>query len=176
MGDQPVCGLTGITALLTPRRLVSLLRLGALGAGALLTALLLGPFQGLERHLGLSDTVAHAIAFYAVTVGLFAIAPHHRRTDLALAALAFGVLIELGQGLTGRSLSLQDLAWDTVGISAALLPGLVERLRHLVRVAPDQDFATLRMQDRRRTAATRSSEDPTGEPVAPLSSRRVSGG
>jgi VanZ family protein len=158
--------------LLTPQRLVSLLRLGALVSGALLTALLLGPFQGLERHLGLSDTVAHAMAFYAVTVGLFAIAPHHRRTDLALAALAFGVVIELAQGLTGRSLSLLDLAWDAVGISAALLPGLVERLRHLVRVAPDQDFATLRAQDRRKMKEAQ----PSAETVARPSRRRVSAG
>ncbi|WP_396595672.1 hypothetical protein [Brevundimonas sp. R86498] len=162
--------------MLTPKRLVGLLRLGALIAGALLTVLLLGPFQGLERHLGLSDTVAHAIAFYAVTVGLFAIAPHRRRTDLALAALAFGVLIELGQGVTGRSLSLTDLAWDTAGISAALLPGLVERLRHLVRVAPDQDFATLRTQDRRRSAALGSSDRPAVAPVSPVSRRRISAG
>lgn len=136
--------------MVTPRRLVELLRSAAILAVVVLTVLLLGPFQGLERHLGLNDAAAHAIAFYAVTVGLFAIAPDHRRTDLALAALAFGVVIESGQALTGRSLSLNDLAWDGAGIAAALLPGLVERLRHLARVAPDQDFAALRGADRRR--------------------------
>lgn len=135
--------------MLTPERLVNLLRLAAVACALLLTVLFLGPFQGLERQVGLNDKAAHAIAFYGVALGLFAIAPHHRRTDLALAALAFGVLIELGQGLTGRSLSLADLAWDGAGILAALAPGLVERLRHHARLTPDQDFATLRALDRR---------------------------
>lgn len=135
--------------MLTPNRLVGLLRLAALVSIGLLTVLLLGPFQGLERQLGLDDKAAHAIAFYSVTLGLFAIAPRHRRTDLALAAFAFGVLIELLQGVTGRSLSLGDLIWDGAGILAALAPGLVERLRHFVRAAPDQDFATLLSADRR---------------------------
>lgn len=139
--------------MLTPRRLVTFLRLAAVACGIGLTVLLLGPFQGLERHLGLDDTAAHAIAFYAVTVGLFAVAPHHRRTDLALAAFAFGVLIEIAQGLTGRSLSIVDLAWDSAGILAALAPGQVERLRHLIRAAPDQSFATLRALDSRQPSS-----------------------
>lgn len=148
--------LIGILILLTPRRLVGLLRLVAVAALLGLLLLLLGPPLGLEQRLGLTDKAAHAFAFFGVTVALFAIAPHRRRTDLALAALALGILTELAQGLTGRSLSLSDLAWNCVGILAALTPGLVERLRHLVRVSPDQDLTTLSALDRRRSRASGS--------------------
>lgn len=118
---------------MTPNRLVLILRLAAVVAGLGLTLLLLGPFQGLERHLSLTDKEAHALAFFAVTIGLFVIAPRWRRTDLALVALALGVAIELAQGLTGRSASLMDLMADSVGIVAAVMPGVIERLRHHIR-------------------------------------------
>lgn len=138
--------------MLTPRTLITLLRLSAVICAVLLTTLLVGPFQGLERVVGLDDRIAHAMAFYGVTLGLFAIAPAHRRTDLALAAYAFGVLIELAQGLTGRSLSLSDLGWDGAGILAALAPGLVERLRHHARSSPDETFSTLAARERRKAS------------------------
>ncbi len=118
---------------MTPNRLVLILRLAAVVAGLGLTVLLLGPFQGLERNLSLTDKEAHALAFFAVTIGLFVIAPRCRRTDLALVALALGVAIELAQGLTGRSASLMDLMADSVGIVAAVMPGVIERLRHHIR-------------------------------------------
>lgn len=138
---------------MTPNRLVLILRLAAVVSGLCLTALLLGPFQGLEQTLGLSDKEVHAIAFFAVTVGLFVIAPRRRRTDLALAALAFGVIIELVQGLTGRSASLSDLMADSVGILAAVLPGMAERLRHHIRTHPNLDFGSIRMLDQRQRAS-----------------------
>lgn len=134
----------------TPRQLVSALRLGAVFALLGLTILLLGPFQWLVPALGLSDELAHAGTFYLVTLGLFAIAPRHRRTDLALAAFAFGILIEIAQGLTGRSASLTDLAANSAGILAALAPGMIERLRHHVRTSPDVTFASLCVEDRRK--------------------------
>lgn len=143
---------------MTPNRVVALLRVAAAASAVGLTLLLLGPFQGLEQVFHLSDKEAHALAFFGVTVGLFSIAPRWRRTDLALAALAFGVLIELAQGLTGRSVSLVDLIADSVGILAALVPGLVERLRHHVRTSPDVDFAVIRSLDRRRPQAAVASD------------------
>ena len=137
----------------TPRQTVKALRIASVFALIGLTGLLLGPFQGLEQAFHLTDKEAHALAFFGVTLGLFAIAPQWRRTDLALAALAFGVLIELAQGLTGRSASLLDLMADSVGILAALAPGLVESLRHHVRTSPDVDFAVIRSLDRRTPRA-----------------------
>ena len=138
---------------MTPNRLVALLRVCALCSAVGLTILFLGPFTYLVDVFHVTDKQAHAFAFFGVTLGLFAIAPRWRRTDLALAALAFGVLIELAQGLTGRSVSLMDLMADGVGILAALAPGMVERLRHYVRTSPDVDFASIRARDRRSRAA-----------------------
>lgn len=138
---------------MTPNRLVALLRVCALFSAVGLTILFLGPFTYLVDVFHVTDKEAHALAFFGVTLGLFAIAPRWRRTDLALAALAFGVLIELAQGLTGRSVSLTDLMADGVGILAALAPGMVERLRHHVRTSPDVDFARIRARDRRSRAA-----------------------
>ena len=158
---------------MTPNRLVALLRLAAAVSAMWFTVLLLGPFQGLEQVFHLTDKEAHALAFFGVTLGLFAIAPRWRRTDLALAALAFGVFIELAQGLTGRSVSLLDLLADGVGILAALAPGLVERLRHHVRTSPDIDFATIRSLDRRtpQTATARDAEGAANENKAGTAAR-----
>ena len=154
---------------MTPNRLVALLRVCALCSAVGLTILFLGPFTYLVDVFHVTDKQAHAFAFFGVTLGLFAIAPRWRRTDLALAALAFGVLIELAQGLTGRSASLSDLMADGVGILAALLPGLVERLRHHVRTSPDIDFASIRARDRRSRAAPAPApviQAATAQPVA----------
>ena len=134
---------------MTPNRLVALLRVAAVFSAIGLTVLFLGPFTYLVDVFHVTDKEAHALAFFGVTVGLFAIAPRWRRMDLALAALAFGVLIELAQGVTGRSVSLSDLAADAVGILAALVPGLIEQLRRQVRTSPDATFADLRAADRR---------------------------
>ncbi|WP_309630353.1 hypothetical protein [Brevundimonas sp.] len=138
---------------MTPNRLVALLRICALCSAVCLTILFLGPFTYLVDVFHVTDKEAHALAFFGVTLGLFAIAPRWRRTDLALAALAFGVLIELAQGLTGRGVSLTDLMADGVGILAALVPGIVERLRHHLRTSPDIDFASIRARDRRSRTA-----------------------
>lgn len=135
---------------MTPNRLVALLRAGAVISAIGVTALFLGPFTWLVDVFHVTDKEAHALIFFGVTLTLFAIAPKWRRTDLALAALGFGVLIELAQGLTGRSVSLLDLAANTVGILAALLPGMVEQLRRYMRTSPDTAFAEIRTTDRRQ--------------------------
>jgi len=144
----------------TPRQLVSALRLGTVLALLGLTVLLLGPFQGLVHVFQVSEREAHALAFFGVTLALFATLPRWRRTDLALVALSFATLTEIGQSLTGRSMSLTDLAWDGIGILAALLPGMVERLRHYVRTNPDVNFASLRASDQRRPKASGTEAGP----------------
>jgi VanZ family protein len=103
---------------------------------AMLTVLLLGPFQGLEAHIGLTDKTAHAAAFYVLSLGLFASLPRIRRTDLALWVLAFAAATEIAQALTGRSASIEDLLADAVGIVIAVVPAMVERLRYSLR-APE---------------------------------------
>lgn len=152
---------------MTPNRLIALLRLTAAVAVIGLTILFLGPFTYLLDVFQVSDREAHALIFFGVTVGLFAIAPRTRRTDLALTALGLGVLIELAQGLTGRSVSLLDLAANGVGILAALVPGWIEQLRHHARKSPDIAFADLRAADRRRATSRRTVPKPTVQsPVA----------
>lgn len=137
--------------MLTPRRLVHLARLIFLIGVAVLAVLVLGPFQGLEERIGLTDKSAHVIAFYLLGVATLAIAPKWRRTDLILALLGAGVLIEVLQGFTGRSMSLSDLGADALGLAAAAAPGFVEQLRRLARRHPDLSFAEIAALDRRRT-------------------------
>jgi VanZ family protein len=126
-----------------------MLRLAAMACGLGMAVLMLGPFQGLEHVFGLGDKPAHAIAFFCMTNGLFAVAPGFRRGDIALSVLLVGVLSEVLQALTGRSMSVTDLMADTVGIVVALIPGWIERLRYLARVFPDTGFAEIRALDRR---------------------------
>ena len=136
-------------SLLTPNRLLGILRPAAAVCGLGLAVLMLGPFHGAERLFGLTDGPAHAIAFFWIATGLFAIAPGWRRGDIALAALLIAVMSETLQALTGRSLSLLELGADAVGIVVALIPGWVERLRYLARACPDATFADIRAADRR---------------------------
>ena len=138
---------------LTPRKIVRLSRVAAAISGFGLMVLMLGPFQGLEEAFGLSDKAAHAVAFFAATTGLFLIAPGWRRGDIALYAIGFGVLVELMQGLTGRSMSATDVMADGVGIAVALIPSLIEQIRWMARAHPDLTLAEIAAQDRRRGAS-----------------------
>ncbi|MFC5345617.1 hypothetical protein ACETK8_14920 [Brevundimonas staleyi] len=152
---------------MTPSRLVAILRVAAVFAAIGLTILFLGPFTYLLDVFHVADKEAHALIFFGATLGLFAIAPTWRRTDLALAALAFGVLIEVAQGMTGRSMSLMDLTGDGVGILAALVPGWVEQLRRHARTSPDVTFAELRTADRRQASSIRPPQETVARPISP---------
>lgn len=106
-------------------RVLALVRAGAtLGALALI-GLMLGPFQGLEQRVGLTDVAAHAVGFGVITAALLLNLPRLGRLPSAGLALALGGGIELLQAMSGRSASLTDLAADLVGIAlvAALWPG-----------------------------------------------------
>ena len=142
--------------MLTPQRTILLLRLVTGLAVCGLLATTLGPFQGHEQRLGLSDKAAHVSAFYLISLLLFAVAPQRRRSDLALVMLGLGVAIELAQGLLGRSLSLADLLADGVGVAAAIAPAWVERLRYLARRHPYLPFAAALDADRRRPSSRSS--------------------
>jgi hypothetical protein len=113
--------------------LLTFVRLGVVAAGGTMAMLMLGPFQGLEGELGLTDKAAHAIAFYVATLGCFAALPNMRRTETGLMMLVFGASVELIQGLTGRAMSLSDFLADSVGVAAASLPAAVERWRYSLK-------------------------------------------
>ncbi|QTC90511.1 VanZ family protein [Brevundimonas goettingensis] len=159
-------------SLLTPNRVLRILRPTAAVCGLGLAVVILGPFHGLERVFGLTDGPAHAIAFFWIVTGLFAIAPGWRRGDIALVALLIAVMSETLQALTGRSLSLLELAADAVGIVVAMIPGWVERLRFLARTAPDATFAEIRAQDRRGQPDAEAALDVTALVRSPATRHR----
>lgn len=141
--------------MLTPRHALFLLRLLAVAGTVGLVILLLGPYQGLELRFGMTDKPAHAIAAFFFTQALFMVAPGWRRLDLALIVLLLGALVEVAQGATGRSMSISDFAADGLGVSVALVPGLIEQLRRHVRTSPDVAFAEIRKGDRRQSRGRR---------------------
>lgn len=158
--------------MITPYRAILLLRVVTAVAILGLLVFTLGPFQGVEARAGLNDKSAHVLAFYVITLLVFSVAPQWRRNDLALATLALGLFIELAQGLTGRSVSLLDLAADAVGVAAATLPGWIERLRYDARRHPYLSFSEISAKDRRKRGGRRRSAPPavmTAKSDTPLS-------
>ncbi len=87
-----------------------------------LVALMLGPFQGLEAKMGMSDKQAHIVAFYGLSIALMLGLPKIRKTDVLLLLIAFGGLLEVAQTFTGRSGSLGDWAANCAGTALAVLP------------------------------------------------------
>jgi len=83
---------------------------------------MLGPFQGAERHLMLSDKEAHVIAFFTLTLLAVLAAPQLRKNDLALMAITLGAAAELAQSFVGRSAGFDDLLADAVGVFAVWAP------------------------------------------------------
>jgi hypothetical protein len=141
-----------LTPLGLQRLATAVLAVGVVGV----TIVTLGPFQGAEQRFGLSDKEAHAMAFFAVSVGLFLCAPHRRRLDLALMVLTFGVGIEVVQSLVGRDGDIADACADAIGVFGAVAPGMVERLRHHVRINPNVTFVQIAATDRRRRRSKRA--------------------
>jgi len=135
---------------LTPRRLISVLRVAFAAVAIAAAVLMLGKtFQGLEAFFGLNDKAAHAIAFYGLSIALFTVAPRARRDDLALFVIASALGVELLQGLTGRSVSVMDFLAGAAGVTAAWAPGRIEDLRFEARRHPDLTFAEITARRRR---------------------------
>jgi VanZ family protein len=109
-------------------------RFGLAAFGAVLLVLMLGPFQGLEHTVGLTDKAAHAVAYYFVTLVAFAAFPDVRRTDTAGMVFMIATGIEAVQGFTNRTVSIADLGANSVGVLAAVLPAIVDRWRFHARV------------------------------------------
>lgn len=106
-------------------RLRPWLRVGTTVGAVMLIALMLGPFQGLEQRVGMTDVLAHAVGFAIITAAILLNLPRLGRLSAAGLALALGLAIEMLQAQLGRSASLSDLGADLVGIAlvAALWPG-----------------------------------------------------
>lgn len=88
--------------------------------GALLLAVILVlalvPEPG-QLPIDYNDKVAHAFAFFALMLWFSGVVEMRRLPMLAICLVAYGVLIELLQGLTvTRQPELLDLAADVVGI------------------------------------------------------------
>lgn len=149
---------------LTPHLLMMALRRGAAVGAAAAAILLTGPFRYADFHLPFPDTVAHGMMFYGLTVLGFGALPRSRSGEVALGALAVAAVSELLQALVGRSMSLDDLMGDAIGVTAAFVPVAIMRLRELARTHPHATFAELRRTDRRRARPAPATLGP--EPVA----------
>jgi hypothetical protein len=103
----------------------------AVGVGVVVV--LSGPFPDLQRSLGVSDAIVHAVIFYFATLALFIAAPQNRRVDLALVMLLLALGIELGRQALGGAMAPENLAASVFGVLAAVLPGLLERVRFAMR-------------------------------------------
>jgi len=86
-----------------------------------LLVLMLGPFQGAEGGVGMTDGAAHLAAFGLITGALMINLPRSPRLHVAGLALSLGIAVELVQGATGRSASLHDVAADALGIAIVTL-------------------------------------------------------
>lgn len=92
-----------------------LFRLAFALASAALFFAMLGPFQGAERGVGLTDGAAHVIGFAIITATAFLNLPKATRIEVLGGVLLLGLAVELIQGVTGRQASLHDLAADAIG-------------------------------------------------------------
>jgi len=89
--------------------------------------------QGFESAIVPWDKAAHFIAFWGLTIAMFAAFPERRRFDLAMIAVLIGCGIEVAQQVTGRDAELGDVAADAAGAFAVLAPIWLERLRAVPR-------------------------------------------
>jgi VanZ family protein len=139
--------------MLTPNHVVTTARALLVGGALTASALMLGPWPGLEQVFGLSDKAAHAIAFGALLAVSFLAFPRMRRNDLAAAAVMLGASIEVAQLFTAdRSASFGDLFADALGVGVIYLACHIEQLRALARQRGGATFADIAAQDRRRGA------------------------
>jgi hypothetical protein len=109
----------------TGRRL-GLLRAGAVvWGGMILVGSLLPPatIAPAMPHFSGADLAAHAGAYAVLSLLAVGAWPGRRRLALGAAVLLLGVLIEVVQPLTGRSLSGLDMLADAAGVSGGLVAG-----------------------------------------------------
>jgi hypothetical protein len=136
---------------MTPNHVVNTAR-AVLTVGSVTAAILmLGPWAGLEETLGMSDKVAHAVAFGSLVAISFLAFPRMRRNDLAAAAVLLGASVEIAQLFTpDRTASFDDLFADAVGVTLVYAISHIEQLRAMARKQGSASFSEIKAQNRRR--------------------------
>lgn len=143
----------------TPRHLVALARSACIVMLVALTAITLRDFEFLEGVFspdpaaGLSPA-ALSIAFYILSVVAFVATPRLRRTDIGIAIVGYGVSLQMVQGGLDYQLNGAGVLAVLLGVGSAVLPGMIERLRHDCRRHPYMSFADITRQDRRNRGAS----------------------
>ncbi len=97
------------------------IRLAAFSILAVSLTLMLGPFGGAEAASGISDKVAHFVAFGLILWSFGVLFPRLPRLAAAVLAVALGGSVEVVQGMVGRDADILDLVADTFGVAVALL-------------------------------------------------------
>jgi VanZ family protein len=114
--------------MLLPYRFPRPVRLGlyALAVGILFVLCLL-PSKSLPDS-GAGDRFEHTAAWFVLTLSGYVLAPN-RRIAIPAFALAYGVVMELLQGVagTGRHADPLDLAADATGVAIAVVVFLIAR-------------------------------------------------
>ena len=137
---------------LKPAHIVPVAR-GALVLGVLgVVVLTLGPFAGAEEIFGMSDKLAHAVAFGGLLMIAFFAFPFRRRIDMMLAALALGAGIEIAQTFVARSSSLLDWVADAAGVYGVYVVSMIERWRWMIREQGALTFVEIAAMDARRAS------------------------
>lgn len=101
--------------------MIRLIRWVALAALLCLLVLMLGPFQGMEREVGLTDKPAHSLAFAVITAALFLNWQRGSRLQIAGAAIAIATCVEVLQAVTGRDAELADVMAGGLGVAVVAL-------------------------------------------------------
>ncbi|UAL08997.1 VanZ family protein [Caulobacter segnis] len=133
-----------------PVHLVAAARVTLLLGALTVAVLTLGPFQGAERLVGLSDKEAHALAFGGLLAVSFLAFPRMRRNDLALAALILGGATEIAQIIGHRDGNFLDWLADAAGILVVHGASLIESVRKMAREQGHLTFAQIAAMDQRR--------------------------
>jgi VanZ family protein len=103
----------------------------------ILAALMLGPFQVVEQASEVPDYIAHAVAFFLITICLFVLFDGRVLLLTGVLAAVLGGAVEVVQGRVGRDPSWSDFLADIVGIAVAVL--LLAILGALIRSLSGQE-------------------------------------
>jgi VanZ family protein len=122
---------TAADRLVTPSKIVLLVRFLTVFAGVIATVLLLGPFHAPPGW----DKLAHGTMFYGLTLLALVCLPWNRKGEIVVALIAIGGASEIAQHFTGRDMSLFDWLADAAGVIVAAAPVYVARLRQIAQQA-----------------------------------------
>lgn len=112
------------------RRLLILARIGFFALLASIFVVTLGPFQGDEKYVLLSDKGAHGLAFYCLAVAAIFAFPRFPRWAVVVVCSFSGRLIEILQGIAGRDAEWLDWLADSIGAVMAVTPIFFVHIYH----------------------------------------------